>query len=143
MYHFNFSCNVTTKSASETRRKVVRSADAMRAIFTAAAKGGYGVEHGRRSIVEMMWEIIYADGPVTDFESNLMWRAADLLGISPRERTELGQHVASRRRTEPERDAGDPGKNRCHVPRGCAGGEVISQSRKVEAVETPQIRAST
>ena len=58
-------------------------------------------EHGRRSIVEMMWEIIYADGPVTDFESNLMWRAADLLGISPRERIELGQHVSSRRRTEP------------------------------------------
>src|SRR5262249_57256935 len=26
-------------------------------------KGGYGVEHGRRSIVEMMWEIIYADRP--------------------------------------------------------------------------------
>jgi uncharacterized tellurite resistance protein B-like protein len=49
----------------------------------------------------MMWEIIYADGPVTDFESNLMWRAADLLGIAPRERIELGEHVASRRGTDP------------------------------------------
>jgi uncharacterized tellurite resistance protein B-like protein len=57
--------------------------------------------HGRRRIVEMMWEIIYADGPVTEFESNLMWRAADLLGISSRERIELGQRVASRRGTDP------------------------------------------
>jgi uncharacterized tellurite resistance protein B-like protein len=57
---------------------------------------------GRRRIVEMMWEIIYADGRVTDFESNLMWRVADLLGISSRERIELGQRVASRRGTDPK-----------------------------------------
>ena len=54
-------------------------------------------EEGRRRMVEMMWEIIYADGRVTEFESNLIWRAADLLGISSRERIELGQRVASRR----------------------------------------------
>jgi len=48
----------------------------------------------------MMWEIIYADGRVTEFESNLIWRAADLLGISSRERIEIGQHVAARRGTE-------------------------------------------
>jgi uncharacterized tellurite resistance protein B-like protein len=54
-------------------------------------------EDGRRRIVEMMWEIVYADGRATEFESNLLWRAADLLGISSRERIELGQRVASRR----------------------------------------------
>jgi uncharacterized tellurite resistance protein B-like protein len=57
-------------------------------------------EEGRRRMVEMMWEIIYADGRVTEFESNLIWRAADLLGISSRERIELGQRVADRLRTE-------------------------------------------
>ena len=56
-------------------------------------------EHGRRRVVEMMWEIVYADGRVTEFESNLIWRAADLLGVSARERIELGQNVASRRGT--------------------------------------------
>jgi uncharacterized tellurite resistance protein B-like protein len=55
---------------------------------------------GRRRMVEMMWEIIYADGRVTEFESNLIWRAADLLGISSRDRIELGQRVAGRLRTE-------------------------------------------
>jgi uncharacterized tellurite resistance protein B-like protein len=54
-------------------------------------------ENGRRRVVEMMWEIAYADGRVDDFQSNLIWRAADLLGISSRERIELGQRVASRR----------------------------------------------
>jgi uncharacterized tellurite resistance protein B-like protein len=58
-------------------------------------------EDGRRRVVEMMWEIIYADGRVTEFESNLIWRAADLLGISSRERIELGRRVASRRGTDP------------------------------------------
>ena len=48
----------------------------------------------------MMWEIIYVDGRVTEFENNVMWRAADLLGVSQRERIELGQRVASRRGTD-------------------------------------------
>jgi uncharacterized tellurite resistance protein B-like protein len=55
-------------------------------------------EDGRRRMVEMMWEIVYADGRISDFESNLIWRAADLLGISSRDRIELGQRVANRRR---------------------------------------------
>jgi uncharacterized tellurite resistance protein B-like protein len=58
-------------------------------------------EDGRRRIVEMMWEIVYADGRATEFESNLLWRAADLLGISSRERIELGKRVASPRGTDP------------------------------------------
>jgi uncharacterized tellurite resistance protein B-like protein len=49
---------------------------------------------GRRRVVEMMWEIVFADGRVTEFEDNLLWRAADLLGISSRERIELRQQVA-------------------------------------------------
>lgn len=54
-------------------------------------------EDGRRRVVEMMWEIVYADGRVTEFESNLIWRAADLLGVSSRDRIELGRRVASER----------------------------------------------
>jgi uncharacterized tellurite resistance protein B-like protein len=56
-------------------------------------------EEGRRRVVEMMWEIAYADGDVDEFERNLIWRAADLLGVSSRERIELGQRVAGRRGT--------------------------------------------
>jgi uncharacterized tellurite resistance protein B-like protein len=56
-------------------------------------------EDGRRRVVEMMWEIAYADGRVDEFENNLIWRAADLLGVSSRERIELGHRVAERRGT--------------------------------------------
>jgi uncharacterized tellurite resistance protein B-like protein len=59
-------------------------------------------EEGRRRIIEMMWEIIYADGRVTEFEDNLVWRAADLLGVSSRERIELRRRIAA--------ESGDPGQ---------------------------------
>jgi uncharacterized tellurite resistance protein B-like protein len=51
-------------------------------------------EQGRVRMVEMMWQIVYADGKVTEFEDNLVWRAADLLGISGNERIALRQRVA-------------------------------------------------
>jgi len=51
-------------------------------------------EAGRRRVVEMMWEIAYADGHVSEFEDNLLWRAADLLGVSSRERIAARQRVA-------------------------------------------------
>jgi uncharacterized tellurite resistance protein B-like protein len=51
-------------------------------------------------MVEMMWQMVHADGRVTEFESNLIWRAADLLGVSSRERIELGQRIASERETD-------------------------------------------
>src|SRR3984957_2462142 len=51
-------------------------------------------EAGRRRVVEMMWEIVFADGRVSEFEDNLLWRAADLLGVSSRERILLRQQVA-------------------------------------------------
>jgi uncharacterized tellurite resistance protein B-like protein len=44
-------------------------------------------ETGRLRIVEMMWELVYADGQVSEFEDNVVWRAADLLGVSSRDRS--------------------------------------------------------
>ena len=51
-------------------------------------------EEGRQRIVEMMWEMAYADGRVSEFEENVMWRVSDLLGVSARERIELRHQVA-------------------------------------------------
>jgi uncharacterized tellurite resistance protein B-like protein len=52
-------------------------------------------EQGRARMVEMMWQIVYADSNVTELEDNLIWRAADLLGISREERIALRERVAS------------------------------------------------
>jgi uncharacterized tellurite resistance protein B-like protein len=53
-------------------------------------------EEGRLRIVEMMWELVYADGKVSEFEDNVVWRAADLLGVSSRDRIDLKHRVAAR-----------------------------------------------
>ena len=53
-------------------------------------------EGGRKRIVEMMWELVYADGQVSEFEDNVVWRAADLLAVSSRDRIDLKHRVAAR-----------------------------------------------
>jgi hypothetical protein len=53
-------------------------------------------DEGRLRIVEMMWELVYADGQVSEFEDNVMWRAADLLAVSSRDRIDLKHRVAER-----------------------------------------------
>ena len=52
---------------------------------------------GRRKVIEMMWEIAYTDGKVDEFEENIVWRVAELLGISSRDRISLRQEVAAAR----------------------------------------------
>jgi uncharacterized tellurite resistance protein B-like protein len=51
-------------------------------------------EEGRRRIVEMLWEMTYADGRANEFEDNVIWRTADLLNVSSRDRIALRQQVA-------------------------------------------------
>jgi uncharacterized tellurite resistance protein B-like protein len=52
-------------------------------------------EQARLRMVEMMWKIAYADGAVSPFEDNLIWRVADLLGVSGAERIALRHRVAA------------------------------------------------
>jgi len=49
---------------------------------------------GRQQIIEMMWQVALADGHVTEFEDNLIWRAADLLNVPSEARIALRQRVA-------------------------------------------------
>ena len=45
--------------------------------FTGVVKRAYAPD-GRRRIVEMMWEIVFADGTLHEFEDNLVWRVAEI-----------------------------------------------------------------
>lgn len=51
-------------------------------------------ESGRIRIIEMMWELVFSDGKVSEFEENVVWRAADLLSVSSRDRIELKRRSA-------------------------------------------------
>ena len=54
----------------------------------------------------MMWEIVYADGHVHEFEDNTIWRVAELLGVSSRDRMVLRHKVA---KSAPEGDTAKEG----------------------------------
>lgn len=50
----------------------------------------------RLKIVEMLWEIVIADGVIHEFEANLVWRASELLGVTSRDRIRLRKSVEDR-----------------------------------------------
>jgi uncharacterized tellurite resistance protein B-like protein len=61
--------------------------------FTSVLKRALDDE-GRQKIVAMLWDIAFADGVVHEFEENTIWRIAELLGVSTRERVLLRQRAA-------------------------------------------------
>jgi len=52
-------------------------------------------EEDRLQIIEMMWEIAFADGEIHGYEENLIWRTAELMGISSRERIRARKKIAA------------------------------------------------
>jgi uncharacterized tellurite resistance protein B-like protein len=67
-------------------------------------------EEGRRQIIGMLWEMAYADGTIHEFEENIIWRVAELLGVSTRDRVGLrksARDAAEKPATNPWSDRGD------------------------------------
>lgn len=50
----------------------------------------------RLKVVEMLWQIVVADGIIHELEANLVWRAAELLGVTSRDRIRLRKSVENR-----------------------------------------------
>ena len=50
----------------------------------------------RVRVVEQLWEIVFADGKVHEFEENLVWRVAELLGVARHDRLAMKFAVAKR-----------------------------------------------
>lgn len=48
------------------------------------------------AFVEVLWEMVYADGYRHELEDNMIWRISDLLGVSARERVVMRQRVQDR-----------------------------------------------
>jgi uncharacterized tellurite resistance protein B-like protein len=47
----------------------------------------------RERIIALMWTLVYADGTVHEFEDNVIWRVAELLGVSSQARIRLKHAV--------------------------------------------------
>jgi len=54
-------------------------------------------DDGRKEIVEMLWDIAFADGAIHELQANAIWRIAELLGVSTRDRVLLRQRVAGQK----------------------------------------------
>lgn len=51
----------------------------------------------RIGIVEHMWEMVFADGKMHEFEDNVVWRIAQLLEVETQDRIAMKQRVRARR----------------------------------------------
>ncbi|MDB4831125.1 TerB family tellurite resistance protein [Hyphomicrobiales bacterium] len=60
--------------------------------FTKIIKENLNQEE-RKIIIEMMWEIVAVDKNFDPYENNLVWRTAELIGISTRDRMNLKSKV--------------------------------------------------
>lgn len=64
--------------------------------FTSVLKRAFDSEQ-RVAFVELLWEVVLADGERHELEENVVWRISELLGVSARQR------VWARQRVEDER----------------------------------------
>jgi uncharacterized tellurite resistance protein B-like protein len=63
--------------------------------FTRAIKDGFEPEE-RIALIEMLWEVAYADGTLHDYEASLIRRITGLLYVSDRESGEARKRVLTR-----------------------------------------------
>ncbi len=63
--------------------------------FTSQLKRAFPIEE-RTTIIEHLWEMVFADGVVHELEDNVVWRVADLLGVDTRDRMALKRRVWER-----------------------------------------------
>ena len=56
-------------------------------------------EEERVKMIEMLWEVVYADGDLDDFEANMMRSVTGLLYVSDRESGDARKRVLARRPT--------------------------------------------
>jgi uncharacterized tellurite resistance protein B-like protein len=59
-------------------------------------------EDERIRAIELLWEMVYADRTSHEFEENLVWRVAELMGVDRRDRIAKKRAVAENRRTDRE-----------------------------------------
>lgn len=92
--HYSLSPQETETLVTEATRRDDEAVDLY--AFTSVLKRELD-EEGRRGVVEAMWEMVYADGEVSEFEDNVVWRVAELIGVSSRERVFIRQSIEEKR----------------------------------------------
>lgn len=90
---FDLDANDVEALIIDAEQAVDRSVDHYR--FARQVKDAY--DHDARvGLIEMLWEVAYADGIVHDFEANLVRRLSGLLHVSDREAGDARKRVIER-----------------------------------------------
>ena len=64
-------------------------------------------EEERVAIIRLMWQVVFADAENHELEDNMVWRVAELIGISNRQRTVLRQEIKQEIKREANRPTND------------------------------------
>jgi len=54
-------------------------------------------DEAKIEFIAILWEMVYADGELHELEDNVVWRVAELIGVSQRDRVMMRQRVRGER----------------------------------------------
>ncbi len=104
---FGLSAGAARQVIEEARASEREAVDLYR--FTSVLKRRLDAE-GRLAVVGMLWDMAHADGAVHEFEENVVWRVAELLGVSTRDRVLLRREVRESLEAPPEAQSSQTGE---------------------------------
>jgi uncharacterized tellurite resistance protein B-like protein len=90
MSHFQLEERELNRLLTQAQRREQEAVDIYR--FTSALRDRLSLDE-KRTVISMMWRLVYADGKLAPLEDNLVWRTAELLAVPARDRMELKQAV--------------------------------------------------
>jgi uncharacterized tellurite resistance protein B-like protein len=91
--HFDLKAEEASALLAEAERAAAESVQWQG--FTQAIKDGFAPAE-RVEVIEMLWEVAYADGQLHDYEASLLRRITGLLYVSDRESGEARKRVLAR-----------------------------------------------
>jgi len=95
--HYGLDDTSVARLIEEARRKDSEAVD----FYQFSARLARLEPDEKIAIIRMMWQVVFADDTNHELEDNMVWRVAELIGVSARERTVLrnqmrrGVHAAS------------------------------------------------
>ena len=89
MDHYGLEPDEVERLVAEATRQDHESVDFYR--FTSALSSLDDSE--KLEIIRMMWQLVFIDGRNHELEDNMVWRIAELIGVSSRDRTILRNQV--------------------------------------------------
>lgn len=91
--HFDMNDEQTASLAKAAEVEEIEAIDLYK--FTSLLKQRLNEEE-RLTMIENLWEMVYADGLLHELEDNVLWRISELIGVDTRARTLLKKLVATR-----------------------------------------------